>query len=68
MKRIIIQLFVLAIIPILINSQTCFSLIYPCLFGDSLGDSEYSAMDIDTSGNIAVGGTSYSSNIAAGTS
>ena len=63
----IIRLLFLSFIPILLNSQTCFSLIYPRLFGDSLGDSEYSAMDIDTSGNIAIGGTSYSTNIASGT-
>ena len=41
-------------------------MVYPRLYGDSLGDSEFSTIDIDPSGNFAIGGLSYSSNIASG--
>ena len=34
----------------------CFTKNYPLLFGDSFGDTEYTSIDRDINGNIAIGG------------
>jgi len=41
---------------------------WPILQGGLLGDSEFTLVDVDATGNIVVGGTSSSSDIVDGTS
>jgi hypothetical protein len=47
-----------------INAQTCFETRFPRVLGGTLGDTYFFAMDFDSAGNLAVGGSTSDSGVA----
>ena len=62
------KLIIFSLLVPLFSLLNCFTpLKYPRLFGGTNGDTEFTCLDVDGNGNIAVGGTSSDDSIVKNT-